>query len=197
MTFDKINRRTHLYSGLLLIPWFLLYAISGLVFNHPSRFASSQNAEPKWSTRYERPYRLPAITGENEDSLAQKLLKDQGLTGRYWTNFDDQDNFVVYRARFLKTVRFTYDARRSRIRMEEQPLGVARFLTSAHVRSGFDYPYFLELLWAGIVDIVAVAILIWIASGVYLWWKLKRFRLWGWTAIATGFATFILLALGI
>ncbi|HEY1214816.1 MAG TPA: PepSY domain-containing protein [Bryobacteraceae bacterium] len=197
MTFDKLNRRTHLYSGLVLIPWFLLYAISGFVFNHPSTFASSDQGEAKWSTCYERPYHLPAVTEQNEDALAQQLLKDQGLTGRYWTDFDDQDNFVVYRARFLKTVRFTYYAGQSRIRMEEQPLGIARFLTSAHVRSGFDYPDFLELLWGAIVDIVAVAIIVWIVSGIYIWWKLKRFRFWGWSAIAAGFATFILLALGI
>lgn len=196
MTFDKVNRRMHLYSGLLLIPWFILYAVSGFVFNHPSVFASSGDTE-KWTTRYERPYNMPAVTEANEDALAQKLLKDQGLTGRYFTDFDDENNFVVYRQRFLKTVRFTYYAKQSRIRMEAQPLGLARFLTSAHIRSGYDFPYFLEFLWAGIVDAVAVAIIVWSASGLYIWWKLRRFRFWGWSAIAAGFATFILLALGI
>jgi hypothetical protein len=140
---------------------------------------------------------MAAVTEDNEDSVAQKLLRDQGVTGRYWTDFDDRNNFVVYRQRILKTLRLTYDSKQSRIRMEEQPLGIARFLTSAHVRSGFDYPYTLELLWSGIVDLVAVAILIWIASGLYIWWKLERFRAWGWSAIATGLITFLLLTLGI
>ena len=31
MTFDKLNRRAHLYLGLVLAPWFLLYAASGFV----------------------------------------------------------------------------------------------------------------------------------------------------------------------
>lgn len=197
MTFDKINRRTHLYSGLLLSPWFLLYALSGFIFNHPSRFAPSGDADTKWTVRYERPYQLPVLTADNEDSLAQKLLSDQGLTGRYWTDFDDQDNFIVYRQRFLKTVRLTYYPKQFRIRIEEQRFGLARLLTSAHVRSGFDYPYALELLWATIVDLVSIAIIVWIISGLYIWWNLKRFRVWGWSAIAAGFATFTLLALGI
>lgn len=81
--------------------------------------------------------------------------------------------------------------------MEEQPLGLAKFLTAAHVRSGFDFPYFLELLWGVLVDVVAVSIVVWTLSGLYIWWKLKRFRLWGWSAIVAGCVAFILLALGI
>lgn len=111
MTFDKINRRTHLYLGLLLIPWFLLYAVSGFVFNHPSRFTRSDPATARWDLRSERPYRLSAVKEDNEDSLARKLLRDQGLTGRYWTDADEQGDLIVYRSRFLKTVRLTYDAK--------------------------------------------------------------------------------------
>lgn len=32
----KVIRRTHLYAGLALVPWVLMYAVSGLIFNHPS-----------------------------------------------------------------------------------------------------------------------------------------------------------------
>jgi hypothetical protein len=197
MTLDKINRRTHLYLGLLLTPWFLLYAVSGFVFNHPAVFSNADGDSAKWQLCYDRPYRMPAVREGNEDAAAQKLLTDQGLTGRYWTDWDDQDNFVVYRPRFLNTIRLTYDARQSRIRMEEQSLGLAKFLTSAHVRSGFDYPYVLEVLWSSIVDLVAVAILIWIVSGLCIWWNLDRFRRWGWIAIAAGLITFISLTLGL
>lgn len=195
MTFDKINRRTHLYSGLLLSPWFVLYAVSGFIFNHPSK--STGSAEPSWQLRYDHPYRMPVITESNEDAMAQKLLEDQALTGRYWVDTNDPESFIVYRARFLKTVRFTYMPKELRIRREEQALALPQFLMAAHVRSGFDFPYALEVMWAGVVDIVAVSIVIWVASGLYIWWKLKRFRFWGCSAIAAGCAAFILLALGL
>lgn len=37
-------RRAHLYSGLALLPWVLLYAVSGMLFNHPS-WGSRDDAE--------------------------------------------------------------------------------------------------------------------------------------------------------
>ncbi|MEO0649177.1 MAG: hypothetical protein AAFZ65_00685 [Planctomycetota bacterium] len=37
-------RRVHLYSGLFLVPWVLLYGVSALLFNHPS-WASTRSIE--------------------------------------------------------------------------------------------------------------------------------------------------------
>lgn len=37
----KIIRRTHLYTGLLLLPWVLLFGSSGFMFNHSDMFESS------------------------------------------------------------------------------------------------------------------------------------------------------------
>lgn len=33
---SRLARRAHLYCGLAMLPWVLLYAVSGLLFNHPS-----------------------------------------------------------------------------------------------------------------------------------------------------------------
>jgi hypothetical protein len=35
----KLLRRTHLYFGLFMAPWILLYGVSGFMFNHPDWFA--------------------------------------------------------------------------------------------------------------------------------------------------------------
>ncbi len=32
-------RRTHLYAGLLMLPWVLLYGLTGILFNHPTWFS--------------------------------------------------------------------------------------------------------------------------------------------------------------
>lgn len=32
----KVVRRIHLYAGLIMLPWILLYGVSGLLFNHPN-----------------------------------------------------------------------------------------------------------------------------------------------------------------
>src|SRR5690606_14818028 len=33
---NKIVRRIHLYLGLLMFPWLLLFGVSGMLFNHPN-----------------------------------------------------------------------------------------------------------------------------------------------------------------
>lgn len=45
----KLVRRVHLYSGLFLLPWVLLYGITALLFNHPTTFSvwtSARFAKP-------------------------------------------------------------------------------------------------------------------------------------------------------
>jgi len=48
MTFDKFNRRIHLYSALVLVPWFLIYGFSAIYFTRPIGHA------PKWTVRIDR-----------------------------------------------------------------------------------------------------------------------------------------------
>ena len=44
MTFDKFNRRTHLYVGLTLLLWFFMYGLSSFPLAHKS-------APPNWLVR--------------------------------------------------------------------------------------------------------------------------------------------------
>jgi hypothetical protein len=68
------------------------------------------------------------------------------------------------------------------------------FLTGMHARGGFEQEGVLQKSWSVIVDLVCVAIVLWIASGLYMWWGLSGSRGWGWAAIAAGCASFALFA---
>ena len=37
-------RRLHLYLGLFLLPWSILYGVTGFLFNHPTAFADAPTA---------------------------------------------------------------------------------------------------------------------------------------------------------
>ena len=52
-------------------------------------------------------------------------------------------------------------------------------------------PGFLRNLWPVIVDVIQVAMIMWIASGLYMWWHLKRYRSWGSAALGCGSALFV------
>ena len=64
-----------------------------------------------------------------------------------------------------------------------------------HGRGGFEQEGWLDRSWSVIVDLVCLAIVLWIASGVYMWWGLPGSRTWGLITIAAGAATFMFFTL--
>lgn len=60
-----------------------------------------------------------------------------------------------------------------------------------HARGGFEQQV-PATSWSVVVDLVCLAIIVWIASGLYMWWHAPGQRRWGWIAIAAGSATFVL-----
>jgi hypothetical protein len=72
-----------------------------------------------------------------------------------------------------------------------------RFLTGVHARSGFDQESILDDSWAVLVDFVCLGILIWIASGLYMWWQIGHVRSWGALALSGGLISFLVFLLGL
>lgn len=194
MTFDRINRRTHLYLGIALTPWFLVYALSSVILNH--RSVEGRQPEPRWTLLFDREYHLPAITEDSDPwALGEQILTDTGMPGRYRYQFDDDDRLVILRQRFLSTIRFTYDPHTARLRAESRPLRWNEFLTQAHFRAGYSFPYATEILWAITIDLLVAATLTWIVSGIILWIRLGRFRLSGLLTLLAGIVSFLLTVL--
>jgi len=192
ITFNKLNRRTHLYLGLALAPWFLIYAASSVVLNHRSWFEPAGGRQPEWTIRFDHPYRLPPLADDsNEDLMAEQILRDHGLTGRYRYHWDEADNFILQRTRLLHTIRFTYFPAQGRLLAEDKRFRLADSLTSAHFRAGYAHPYGIEIAWAVFIDLLVLSTLLWILTGLYLWFQLKQLRFWGWVAIGSGCLCFV------
>ena len=49
-----------------------------------------------------------------------------------------------------------------------------------HTRAGFYLGSFGNIVWEAMVDVLSVSLLIWIATGVYMWWQISASRWWGW-----------------
>jgi hypothetical protein len=64
-----------------------------------------------------------------------------------------------------------------------------------HARGGFEQEGFLQLSWSVVVDIVCVSMIVWIASGLFMWWELPGQRRWGWVAILGGTVSFLFFTL--
>jgi len=73
-SFDQINRRTHLYLGLFLTPWLLMYGVSSVLISHHSWFRSAQ--PPAWQPVFEREYHRPVPDQTDLRDVAQ-AIRDQ------------------------------------------------------------------------------------------------------------------------
>ena len=67
----------------------------------------------------------------------------------------------------------------------DAPLALIRL----HFRVGYGAAGPLVLVWPVIVDLFCITMLIWIITGLILWWKVRDSRRLGWVTILAGFAT--------
>ena len=76
-------------------------------------------------------------------------------------------------------------------------MGLDNILILMHIRAGFAQESFLSDLWGVIVDIVCVAFVLWVATGLYMWWQLSHTRRWGALALGGGWLSFLLFVFGL
>ncbi|BDC48671.1 hypothetical protein F183_A09870 [Bryobacterales bacterium F-183] len=195
MRFNILNRRAHLYLGLFLTPWVLLYAISSIPFSHSQYFDALDKAkgQPDWYKTYEGPYDLGPIPEKGSlRPLALKVAQDFQMAdqsvGAYKPN---ADQLMVFVYTFWNSTQFRYFHKEHRIVREQKRFRWDHILTGMHARGGFEDTRFFAVSWSIVVDLVCLGFLLWIASGLYMWWTLPgSVRTWGWVAIASGVVSF-------
>ncbi len=80
---------------------------------------------------------------------------------------------------------------------EDQHFRLDQFLIWMHTRAGFQQESLLSDLWAVVVDLVCLGFLVWVASGLYMWWQLTQTRHWGILALSGGLITFLTFVLNL
>ena len=194
MTLSHINRRLHLYLGLALLPWFFMYGISSIPFAHTPFFERRDAAKrlPLWTLRAEKTVDVPVP----EDAgglrpLGAALLREAGVNGTSFGIYRQSPTQVnVYAYSFWQSTQLKYYVDQKKLTVEDRRFRWDHFLTGVHARGGFEQDSLLDRSWSLVVDLVSLSMLLWIASGLYMWWELPGQRRWGWVAIAAGTASF-------
>ena len=120
-----------------------------------------------------------------------RLLKDVGIEGTAFGTFRQSPTQLnVYSYSFLHSTQLKYFTDQKKLTVEDRRFRWDQFLTGMHARGGFDQDSVVQDSWGVVVDIVCVAILAWIASGLYMWWGLPSHRGWGWLALLSGALSF-------
>jgi hypothetical protein len=191
ITFDKINRRTHLYLGLFLMPWLLMYGVSSFIIIHQSWFGADNERERE--LLYEKEYHRPVNTEGDLKQTAQEILKDCNLEGAFWVDKSKADTLHIDRFSFRDSISLTYSLREQKLKVERQRMKLPQVVVRMHFRGGYRQPVFWDKCWGMLVDIACIGIIIWIASGLVMWWRLPGLRGWGAIAVGGGFLCFLLL----
>lgn len=185
MTFAHVVRRVHLYMGLFLLPWVIMFGVSTIPINH-------QTPEPvQWTRMGEHPFAAPVPDAAGDlRPLGRQMMDTAGLEGGYWIYRLNPRQVQVGHPDFLAPVRISYFTDEKRLVVERRPLSLRPFLSGMHTRGGYDTDGAWDSVWAVFVDVVSVGLILWIASGIYMWWGLPTTRRWGWIALGAGAACF-------
>jgi hypothetical protein len=185
MTFAHFVRRAHLYTGLFLLPWVIMFGVSTMPINHQAP------EPPNWTPIGEHTFDAPVPAAEdNLRPLGRQMMNAAGIEGGYWVYRVSPRQVQVGHPDFLAPVRMNYFPEEKRLVVERRPFSLRPFLSGMHTRGGYDMGGFGDSLWAVFVDAVCVGLILWIASGIYMWWGLPSTRRWGWLALGAGAACF-------
>lgn len=194
MTLSRAMRRLHLYVGLALVPWFLVYAVSAVFFNHGRFFGELfKPDEPEWVVRFDRPYQRPVPEDADVRAVAGEILRDVGLERAYGAHRPNPNRLNIWAFSFLKTTRLTYFIKQGRLLAEDKRFRLDHAFTGVHARGGFGQESLLSDAWAVVVDLVGVGLIVWVITGIYMWWRDKRLRVWGAVAFVGGVVCFTVL----
>jgi hypothetical protein len=189
-------RRVHMFTGLFLAPWMVMYALSTLVMAHREwvgSFYSSRN--PAMVTERELDYSRSFPANLAREQIGRQLLQDLGLDGTHSVSGGRNGGpLVINRQHALTPQRITFDPSKGRVVIERQEFRTASFLERMHRRRGYN-PYSLENTWGFAVDVTVVTMVFWSLSGIWLWWELRPLRLWGALSLVPGIILFALFAI--
>jgi hypothetical protein len=188
---SKLIRRTHMYIALFLFPWVFMYALSTLVMNHRAIFVARYGEGP---VPYEHERRLvyDGVLPDDADlrTISKQILMSVGLDGAHGVSRQKNGTIVINRNDLVTPRRLTYSpVDRSLVIERMQPRANA-LLERFHRRRGYATGYRLDTIWAVTVDAFIVAMIFWVASGLWMWWEMKVTRAFGLTALAGGIALF-------
>lgn len=196
---SRCVRDLHLYAGLFVSPFVLVFAISVFPLVHPAlRIGGTGVAVTRSVSDLPLPANLDQLSGRARiDALRPALHRAQihGEVG--WIQHRPGENRLVIPVSVpgrLTTVSIDLATRDALV--HEQPTGLAGALIELHKSPG---PHLVDIrrnwlgarVWSWLAD-ATVCLLLWVTlTGVYLWWLLRWERRIGLVLLTVGAVCFV------
>ncbi len=184
----SLVRNVHLYIGLFISPFVIIFAVSILVFNHPLFFSKIYPVKELPAQNL----RLDSFPVRSSDLLtARAILTQLDMTGEidYITKKDSSLSFPVRTPGMVSRVVVNKGTGMVSVKRSEQ--GIFRGTTYLHAMPG---PHNVAIrgnsgfinTWRYLTDTLVYSILFLTISGIFMWYFLQSERKMGLFALATG-----------
>jgi hypothetical protein len=179
-----------MYLALFLFPWMLMYALSTLAMNHRA-FLVGDDDRPVPFER-ERQLTYDGTFPENAElrTISAQILTSVGLDGAHSVKRQSDGAIVINRQDLLTPRRVTYSPAARTVVIEKLQRRPTALLERFHRRRGYATGYVLDTVWAISVDLALVAMMVWVLSGLWMWWEMKVTRRAGGLALLGGASLF-------
>lgn len=190
-------RSLHLYSGLFISPFVLIFSISVFIFNHPQVIRSLSPVTPMDEVKM----KLDRIPYDTTDLLtARKIVLKLGIDGEvdYINHNNDRITFPLKKPGLITHI--TVNKHNDSVLIRPEREGAYRAMAFLHsmpgqhnqkIRGNSDF----IKVWRILADGVVYLLLFLTISGVFLWYFLKVERNLGYFSITLGVALFAVLLL--
>ncbi|UCF35306.1 MAG: hypothetical protein JSU96_10635 [Acidobacteriota bacterium] len=184
-------RKIHIHSGLFLLWLTWLFALSGVMLNHPkweiSKFWERRDVQTEVT-----PLEIPPIDAEKRVETVLKQLEIDGEPESiHWS--DDSGAFTVSVVRPGTIVEVSVNAELTQAEVKRTQTDGAGIVHMLHTFNGVsvDEParqrdWFWSTAWVAVMDMLAIALGVWVISGYYLWLKLGKMTPFGATVAGLG-----------
>ena len=197
------NRRLHYYLGLYLLMACWLFALTGILLNHP-KWEFAQFWPSRVQTRSERAFTAPE--GVTDLERAQHLMQQFGLVGEVqWPTTRPAGEALAFQViRPGRAIEVKADLAARRATVQQHAYNVWGLVHTLHTFGGVrandrvnvrDWP--LTTVWVLSMDALAVGLLLMVCSSYIMWYRLKAKRRGGVVALALGVGSCGLFVVGV
>lgn len=185
------NRKLHYYLGLYFLFFLWLFSLTGLMLNHQQWF---RDLYERRETKYDTPIEAPA--GDSQVARTRDAMRQLKLEGEIdWPAAQPVGHldFSVSRPNGSAQVRVDVNAKKAYVREFEN--GHFHAFQIFHTFSGsrFNQPasqrdWIMTSVWVFAMDAFAAGLIVMVLGSYYMWWRLKKRKAVGLSALAAGFA---------
>ncbi len=193
------TRDLHLYLGLFLSPFVLLFAISTLFLNHTwnPRNGDSETVLTT-SAHIAIPDGLTRARGMEQAKLAGQILKQLGLSGEieHIMQSPGKNDLTIAVVKPGQRLAINVNLENQQVTIEQRNTGIWDSLIYLHKSPGPHLQavrgnWFYTRLWRWMADTVVCLLLFLSVSGVYLWAVIKAERRIGLVLLGAGAVSFL------